>query len=131
MYREIKTFGVASHAVPVVGATGPREKTFFQAMVQLIIADVSMSLDNVLAVAGAADDHLVALIIGLLLSIALMGTAASLIAKYLGRWRWLTVVGLLIIVLVALDMIWRGSQQVVCSGLLPSLCFDHGAAIGT
>lgn len=132
MYREIRATGHVSHEAPhLVGGKMPREKTFMQAMVQLVVADISMSVDNVLAVAGAAQDHLVALIIGLLLSIALMGTAASLIANYLNRWRWLSFAGLLIIVFVALDMIWRGTEQIACSGFAPSLCFFHGPAIGT
>lgn len=135
MYREIRATGHAhaEHAHDVSGTPGApvKEKTFMQAMIQLVIADLSMSLDNVLAVAGAARDHLTALVIGLLLSIALMGSAASFIANYLTKWRWLTWAGLLIVVFVALDMIWRGTQQVACSGLLPSLCLHIAPAIGT
>ncbi|HEX8420654.1 MAG TPA: TerC family protein, partial [Sphingomonas sp.] len=71
-------------------------------------ADVSMSLDNVLAVAGAARDHPGILIIGLLLSVALMGLAANIIAKYIERYRWIAYVGLLIIVYVAGKMIYEG-----------------------
>lgn len=135
MYREIRATG-HGHAEAVHEASGTpgapvKEKTFMQAMIQLVIADLSMSLDNVLAVAGAARDHLTALVIGLLLSIALMGSAASFIANYLTKWRWLTWAGLLIVVFVALDMIWRGTQQVACSGLLPSLCLHIAPAIGT
>jgi predicted tellurium resistance membrane protein TerC len=79
---------------------------------QIVIADVSMSLDNVLAVAGAARDHFTVLIIGLILSIALMGLAASFIARLLHRHRWIAYVGLLIILYVALDMIYRGFMEV-------------------
>jgi YjbE family integral membrane protein len=129
LYREIRTNSGATGAAMPDGTPAPtsarREKSLGQAIFQLIVADVSMSLDNVLAVAGAANDHLVALVIGLVLSIGLMGTAASLIARYLHRWRWLTVVGLLVIIFVALDMIWRGINQVACSGLMPDMC-RHG-----
>lgn len=136
MYREIRATGPHGHAAAEHEAAGisgvaVREKTFMQAMIQLIVADVSMSVDNVLAVAGAARDHLAALVIGLLLSIALMGSAASLIANYLTRWRWLTWAGLLIVLFVAIDMIWRGTQQVACSGMFPSLCLHLPPAIGT
>jgi len=71
-----------------------------------------MSLDNVLAVAGAAREHPSVLIVGLALSIALMGLAASLIARLLDRYRWIAYVGLLIILYVALEMIYRGSMEV-------------------
>ena len=82
-----------------------------QAAWQIVIADVSMSLDNVLAVAGAARDHPTVLIIGLILSIALMGIAANFIARLLHRHRWIAYVGLLIILYVALDMIYRGIDR--------------------
>jgi YjbE family integral membrane protein len=87
-------------------------KTFAQAAWQIVLADVSMSLDNVLAVAGAARDHPAALVFGLGLSIVLMGVAASLIARLLNRHRWIAYVGLAIIFYVALDMIWRGAHDV-------------------
>lgn len=136
MYREIRATAPHGHTDTAHDASAApgkpvKEKTFMQAMIQLIVADLSMSVDNVLAVAGAARDHLAALVIGLLLSIALMGSAASFIANYLTRWRWLTWAGLLIVVFVALDMIWRGTQQVACSGLMPSLCMHLPPAIGT
>ena len=83
-------------------------KTFRQAAWQIVIADVSMSLDNVLAVAGAAREHPAVLVIGLVLSIALMGLAASFIARLLQKHRWIAYVGLAIILYVALDMIYRG-----------------------
>lgn len=87
-------------------------KTFRQAAMQIVIADVSMSLDNVLAVAGAAREHPSVLVIGLALSIALMGLAASFVARLLNRHRWIAYVGLLIIVYVALKMILEGWHQV-------------------
>lgn len=93
-------------------AAGAPRKTFAQAAMQIVIADVSMSLDNVLAVAGAARDHFSVLIIGLVLSIALMGLAATFIAKLLNRHRWIAYVGLGIIVYVALKMIWEGWHEV-------------------
>ena len=94
-----------------VAGGGPK-KTFAQAAWQIVIADVSMSLDNVLAVAGAAREHPSILIFGLALSIALMGFAASFIAKLLNNHRWIAYVGLVIILYVALDMIWRGWNEV-------------------
>lgn len=86
-------------------------KSLRQAIWQIVLADVSMSLDNVLAVAGAAREHLWVLVIGLILSIALMGLAATLIARLLGRYRWLGYIGLVIILYVALKMIYEGWQE--------------------
>ena len=93
-------------------AGAPQRKTFAQAAWQILIADVSMSLDNVLAVAGAARDHPTALIFGLILSILLMGLAANFIAGLLVKHRWIAYVGLAIILYVALDMIYRGAIDV-------------------
>ncbi|MBM3507639.1 MAG: TerC family protein [Alphaproteobacteria bacterium] len=90
-----------------IAGAAPR-KTFGQAAMQIIIADVSMSLDNVLAVAGAARDHVWVLVFGLVLSIALMGVAASYIAKLLNRFRWISYVGLAVILYVAIEMCFRG-----------------------
>jgi YjbE family integral membrane protein len=87
-------------------------KTFAQAAMQIVIADVSMSLDNVLAVAGAAMDHPTVLIIGLALSIALMGFAASFIARLLHQYRWIAYIGLIIILYVALEMTLKGAYGV-------------------
>jgi YjbE family integral membrane protein len=92
---------------------GGNGKTFAQAAWQIVVADVSMSLDNVLAVAGAARDHPYVLVFGLVLSIALMGVAASFIAKLLNRHRWIAYVGLAIILYVAGDMIYRGFFEVL------------------
>jgi YjbE family integral membrane protein len=102
-------------------AGGVPRKTFAQAATQIIVADISMSLDNVLAVAGAARDHPTVLIIGLALSIALMGLAASFIARLLNKHRWIAWVGLLVILYVALDMIYRGALEVwpVLNGTAP------------
>ena len=116
MYRELRTSHEAeAEALDDMGSSAagtPARKTLLQAATQIVIADVSMSLDNVLAVAGAARDHFDVLVIGLVLSIALMGLAANFIAKLLHRHRWIAYVGLLIILYVALDMIWRGWIEV-------------------
>jgi YjbE family integral membrane protein len=93
-------------------AGGARRKSFAEAAWQIVLADVSMSLDNVLAVAGAARENPVVLVIGLILSIALMGLAASFIARLLNKHRWIAYVGLLIILYVAGDMIWRGTLEI-------------------
>jgi YjbE family integral membrane protein len=103
--------GMDLNADGTVAGGGPT-KTFRQAATQIVIADVSMSLDNVLAVAGAAKDHPVVLIIGLALSIALMGLAASFIAQLLNKHRWIAYVGLAIILYVALSMMWEGWHEV-------------------
>jgi YjbE family integral membrane protein len=119
MWRELRTSHAdEAHAVDELGHvvsadgtpvqdTAPR-KTFAQAAWQIIVADVSMSLDNVLAVAGAAREHPYVLIFGLVLSIALMGLAASFIARLLNKHRWIAYVGLAIILYVAVEMIYRG-----------------------
>jgi YjbE family integral membrane protein len=93
-------------------AGGGPTKTLKQAAWQIVIADVSMSLDNVLAVAGAAREHPTVLIIGLVMSIALMGLAASFVARLLNKHRWIAYVGLAVILYVALEMIWRGWEEV-------------------
>jgi YjbE family integral membrane protein len=97
-------------------------KTLRGAMINIIIADVSMSLDNVLAVAGAARDHMGMLVFGLVLSIALMAVAANYIAGLLERHKWIAYVGLVIIVYVAGDMIWRGTHEIQTKvlGLAPA-----------
>jgi YjbE family integral membrane protein len=86
-------------------------KTLGQAVLQIALADVSMSLDNVLAVAGAAREHLIVLAFGLALSIALMGVAANFVARLLQKHRWIAFVGLSIILYVACDMIYRGANE--------------------
>lgn len=93
-----------------IGGHAPR-KTFAQAAWQIVVADVSMSLDNVLAVAGAAREHPWVLVFGLALSIALMGIAASFIARILQRYRWIAYIGLAVILYVSLEMIFRGSLE--------------------
>jgi YjbE family integral membrane protein len=99
-----------------VGGGMPR-KSLRDAVIQIIAADVSMSLDNVLAVAGAARDHPTALVFGLVLSVALMGAAAAWIASLLNRHRWIAWAGLLVILYVALKMIYEGAHDVMEHGL--------------
>jgi len=120
MWRELRTSPEEEHAATealadighdkdgTVAGKAPR-KTFAQAAWQIVIADVSMSLDNVLAVAGAAMEHPTVLIFGLALSIALMGFAASYVARLLHKYRWIAYVGLLIILYVALKMLLDGA----------------------
>ena len=95
-----------------VGLGGIPQKSFAQAASQIVIADVSMSLDNVLAVAGAAREHPQVLVFGLVLSIALMGVAASFIARLLHKHHWIAYVGLAVILYVALEMTYRGAHEV-------------------
>ncbi len=117
MWRELRTQHSAtvqdlSAARAVPAGSAPPEKTLGQAIWQITLADVSMSLDNVLAVAGAAREHPMILVFGLGLSIALMGLAATFIARILERYRWIAYVGLLIILYVAIDMCYRGALEV-------------------
>ena len=124
MWQELRA-GAHAHDIEAVEALANQDidkdgaiaddaptKTFRQAATQIVVADVSMSLDNVLAVAGAAKDHPTVLIIGLVLSIAMMGLAASYIANLLNKHRWIAYVGLLIILYVALKMMWEGWHEV-------------------
>jgi YjbE family integral membrane protein len=114
MYRELRTHGrdevAPDEAIDSREAKEP--KTVAAAVWQVAMADLSMSLDNVLAVAGAAKDHLPILVIGLVISVIMMAFAASLIARLIHKHRWVAWVGLLIITYVALDMIIRGTVQV-------------------
>ena len=107
MWRDIA--GSKDHAAPEIDGQASAKRAIFQ----ILIADVSMSLDNVLAVAGAARNHLDVLILGLLMSVALMGAAASYIAKLLERYRWIAYIGLAIVLYVALSMIWHGWHDVM------------------
>jgi YjbE family integral membrane protein len=115
MYRELTTHGrdeVTPDQALHAPATPARQKTVLAAVWQVGLADLSMSLDNVLAVAGVARDHTGMLVLGLLLSVIMMAFAATLIARLLHRYRWLGWAGLVIITYVALDMIYRGGGQV-------------------
>jgi YjbE family integral membrane protein len=93
-------------------AGGAPRKTFAQAAWQIVVADVSMSLDNVLAVSGAAHEHPTVLVFGLIFSIALMGLAATFIARLLNKYRWIAYIGLAIILYVAIEMILRGWHEI-------------------
>ena len=98
---------------PSAEAVARQPKTFRAAFIQILIADLSMSLDNVLAVAGAAREHPGIMVFGLILSIALMGVAATWIARLLHKHRWIGYVGLVIVLYVALHMIWDGARSVI------------------
>ena len=97
------------------GEGGPEPKSFRAAVTQIVIADVTMSLDNVLAVAGVAREHVWVLVVGLVLSVAFMGAAATAIASLLNRYHWIAYVGTAIIAYVALIMIWDGSIEILDS----------------
>ncbi len=111
MYRQIRE---GQHAVPDVhGAPVPvKAMSFGAAVTQIILADVTMSLDNVLAVAGAAKGSTLVLVIGLAVAVVLMAVASTYIAGLLVRFPWITWIGLLIILYVGLDMVWQGWTQV-------------------
>ena len=113
MWRELRGPNAEdTEAALSAGEAHVPRKTFAQAALQIVLADVSMSLDNVLAVAGAAREHPLALVFGLGLSILLMGVAANFIARVLNKHHWIAYVGLAIILYVALDMIWRGAWEI-------------------
>jgi YjbE family integral membrane protein len=120
MWRELRASSAgpmeaneAAGAVAGTNVEGKPRKTLVQATWQIIVADVSMSLDNVLAVAGAARDHPVVMVFGLALSIAMMGVAASFIARLLQNHRWIAYVGLAVILYVAVEMIFRGTLEIM------------------
>jgi YjbE family integral membrane protein len=115
MYRELHHAGESAGSEEIAGDehSGIRPaKSFASAAWAVAVADVSMSLDNVLAVAGAAREHPGIMVIGLILSVALMGVAANIIAHYIERYRWIAWVGLLVIIYVAGKMIWEGWHDV-------------------
>jgi YjbE family integral membrane protein len=116
MWRELRASSTGPiDAKEALGASAGSKsrKTLVQASWQIIVADVSMSLDNVLAVAGAAREHPVVMIFGLGLSIAMMGVAASFIARLLQNHRWIAYVGLAVILYVAVEMIFRGTLDIM------------------
>jgi YjbE family integral membrane protein len=122
MYRELrrKPHATPGAATGEVSAAAPM--SFRAAITQIVLADLSMSLDNVLAVAGAAKDSVWVLVIGLAVAIVLMAVAANFIANWLVRYPWITWIGLLIIVWVALDMIFGGSREVACAAWKGAWC---------
>ncbi len=107
LYRDL-----AARTPHDAASTNHRRHSVGGAVTRIVIADLSMSLDNVLAVAGAAMNHVWVLAVGLLLSIALMGLAASLIARLLQRMPWISYAGVIIVLYVALRMIWFGAIQI-------------------
>ena len=115
MWRELRT--PRDHgkteltAAEIAAGEGPNRKTFRDAAMQIVVADVSMSLDNVLAVAGAAREHPWVLVFGLVLSIGLMGLAASMVARMLERWRWIAWIGLALVLYIAVKMIYHGWME--------------------
>ncbi len=113
MWREIRLGLTAQPEAAAAEAVAALQgKTLRSAITSIVVADVSMSLDNVLAVAGAAHEYPGMLVFGLVLSIALMAFAANLIANLLERYRWLAYIVLAVVTFVALDMIWRGGHEV-------------------
>ncbi len=111
MWRELRDGAVSAGSPEIAGDehSGLKPaKSFAAAAWAVAVADVSMSLDNVLAVAGAARDHPGILIVGLIFAVALMGIAANIIAKYIERYRWIAYIGLAVIVYVAVKMIYEG-----------------------
>jgi YjbE family integral membrane protein len=120
MWRELRASSTESikarEAAGAVSETSPEgapRKTLAQATWQIMVADVSMSLDNVLAVAGAARDHPWVLVFGLILSVAMMGAAASFIARLLQNHRWIAYAGLIVILYVAVEMTYRGTLDIM------------------
>jgi len=113
MWRELREQAAQADAAADNEPVARPTKTFRQAFLQILVADLSMSLDNVLAVAGAAREHPSVLVAGLLLSILLMGVAATWIARLLHRYRWIGYVGLAIVLYVALHMVWEGHRALV------------------
>ncbi|MEO7221224.1 MAG: YjbE family putative metal transport protein [Devosia sp.] len=111
-----------------VAKRAPR-KSLREAVIQIVIADVSMSLDNVLAVAGAAQDHFEALIFGLALSVVLMGVAATFIARLLHRYRWIAWIGLAIILFVAVRMTLEGLGAFIAIPPIPFLYAPHAPVV--
>jgi YjbE family integral membrane protein len=112
LYRDLRADVGSGRAGP--GKSLP-PKSLRRAVTAILVADVSMSLDNALAVAGAARDHIKVLVAGLTLSVALMAVASEWVARLIARFRWLAYAGLLVVVYVAIDMIFRGTREVVQS----------------
>ena len=131
MYREITLPAPAAHAFAGAmpgGGMPPavQTMTFGAALMQIIVADVSMSLDNVLAVAGAAKGEIWVLAVGLTVAVAFMALLSAYIAKLLARYHWITWIGLAIVLYVAMEMVWTGTHQVGCRFVSKAVC-DSGA----
>jgi YjbE family integral membrane protein len=130
MYREVVGAPPIAHSLGAA-ATAPhhadgsgqvRTMSFWAALGQIIVADVSMSLDNVLAVAGAAKGNTWVLVVGLAIAVVMMAIAASYIAKLLSRFPWITWIGLVVILYVALEMVWSGGYEVACRFVANATC---------
>ena len=111
MYRDLRP--AAGKAEDEAGKPVKEADRFHQALLQIVLADVSMSLYNVLAVAGTAKDHFWILVVGLILSVGLMGLASTFVAKLLAKHHWVAWVGLVIVAFVAFRMIYEGSHEVI------------------
>ena len=131
MYKELRgghhqpephSLGAAATEEPKDQSTQVKEMSFWAAVIQITIADVSMSLDNVLAVAGAAKGNTIILVIGLAIAIVLMAVAANYIAKLLATYPWISWIGLAIIVYVAAQMSWHGIHDLGCLYVSPEVC---------
>lgn len=129
MYKELRGgHEPEPHSLGAAATEGPKEETkfkemsFFSAVTQITIADVSMSLDNVLAVAGAAKGNTIILVIGLAIAIMLMAVAANYIAKLLATYPWISWLGLAIIVYVAAQMSLHGIHDMACLYVSPDVC---------
>jgi YjbE family integral membrane protein len=123
MWRELRDVEAGDEEESDSALIKAAPTTMFAAMVNIIVADVTMSLDNVLAVAGAARDNVELLVFGLVLSVALMGAVANYVATLIQTHKWIAYVGLAVIVYVAGNMIWRGATEIqteVLSGLHPA-----------
>ena len=125
MYRELIAHPPVPHSLGAAAVSDARpvaQMSALAALWQIIIADVSMSLDNVLAVAGAAKGNTFVLVTGLAVAVVLMAIAASYVAKLLASYPWVSWIGLAIIMFVAIDMIWSGSHEVICAFVSGDAC---------
>jgi YjbE family integral membrane protein len=128
MYREVVSAGPVGHSLGAAATSDSmqmdqaRSMGFWAALGQIIVADVSMSLDNVLAVAGVAKGNTWVLVVGLAIAVVMMAIAANFIARVLARYSWITWIGLAVILYVALEMIWTGGHEVGCRFVPQSVC---------
>lgn len=115
------------HAAEVIASHGKQPKTFASALLTIVIADVSMSLDNVLAVAAVSRHNEVIMWFGLILSVVLMGVAASIIARVIDRYRWIALVGIIIILIAGVRMIWEDGHNFLPAYIpaIPSFLGGH------
>jgi YjbE family integral membrane protein len=122
MYRDIVVHQPQEAFAGGLPGNAVKTVTFSAALIQIVIADASMSLDNVLAVAGAAKGDMLVLVIGLTVAVAFMALMSAWIAKLLTRHAWISWIGLAIILYVAADMIWTGTHQIGCQFVPASAC---------